>query len=154
MLMNFTSSIILNWQYFAPQTKVLPTTFTLLWTFFFLQAQRASMNFMDAVNLTQRLATTAASIDIRYQSSRLGWVKTLRKIVETTLTNSKVTAGIIVDSIIAHRGANSTHIANIVQICNFLKSISMSNWTIFFRTRRYSARNTVKLVANSTNWPA
>jgi hypothetical protein len=64
-------------------------------------------------------------------------VEFLRKFRETGLTDSKVAMIVVIDTVVANSSADSTDIADVVNIGDALEVVAVAYGTSLFGTRRY-----------------
>lgn len=104
---------------------------------------------MHLIFIDKCMPAWTLSVDISDKRSRFRLIKFLREFWEASLANAKITATVIIDTIIADCSRNATDIANVIEISYALKIEGMTYRTPLLRARRHSAADTVELLTNS-----
>ena len=107
-----------------------------------------------SIDKCQFVPSGAGSVDIGHNGPWFGLVVFIRKLLKAGLADAEVTEIIIKDPSVADCSANSTDIADEVDVLSPLKSKFMAYGALLLAAGRYSAGDTVKFLANPAHWPA
>ena len=143
------SAVHVDIHQFAAQTVESLAIRAVLRALLMFCAERTCMDLVDGVYELEGLPAGAKGIDVGDELSGLGFVELFRKFAEAPLANAEVALTIIVDSVVADCCADSTDIADEVEVGDALEGEGVSNRTALLGAGRYSAVDAVKSAADA-----